>query len=319
MLGIGFIGTGGVAERHAEALRDVRDTKLVGVYSPTAANRRKFAENHGVKAYDSAEALVADPAVGAVFVLSTPQSHVDYALMALAAGKHVLVEKPVGRDTGEIARLRDVAGAGKLVCMPSHNYIYAPEVRRLHHHLGRGKLGRLQSFWMLCNQRQTQAMGLPGIVLSDMMVHLVYASLLFCGRPERLSAVSSNVYFDSGADDQVGITLAYKSGVIATLWASWATEDMCREPWTATVKVMAAEGSGVASWDNVKNNEEPQPGWDDSVYWDSFLYAQRFFVEDCVGRGAAPLSTLDDALAAQAIIDAAGQSLRSPGWVSPKF
>jgi predicted dehydrogenase len=159
-------------------------------------------------------------------------------------------------------------------------------------------------------------MGRPGMVMNDMMVHLAYSSLFFCGKPQRLVTVASNVYFDSGADDQIGITLSYEDGTIGHLWTSWATEDVCRDPWMCTIKVFGARGSGVASWDNVKNDDLTQPGWDDSVYWDSFFYIQRYFIEECLGRGAKPLSTLDDALAARQIIDAAIKSLDQRSWVS---
>lgn len=63
-------------------------------------------------------------------------------------------------------------------------------------------------------------MGQPGIVLNEMRANLAYASIFFCGAFERLVAVASNFYFDSGADDQAGITLAYADGAIGTLWAS---------------------------------------------------------------------------------------------------
>lgn len=319
MLGIGFIGTGGVAERHAEALREVRGTRLVGVSSRTNDSRESFANRHGARSYAEVDDLLKNPEVDAVFVLSRADTHSEYAMRALAAGKHVLLEKPVGTSPDEIRKLRDAAAKSDRVLMPSHNYIYSPEVRRMRHHLGAGKLGRLQSFWMLCNQRQTQDMGMPGMVLNDMMVHLVYSSLFFCGRPERIVAVGSNVYFESGADDQIGFTMTYSDGTVAQLWASWATEDMCREPWSCTVKVIGSEGSGVASWDNVKNNNQPSPGWDDSVYWDGFMYAQRYFVEECIGLGAKPLSTLDDALDAKLIVDAGAESLAKQSWVRLKF
>ena len=86
MLGIGFIGTGGVAERHAEALRDVPGARLVAVWSRRAEARSTFAARHGARAHSTVEALLADPQIGAVFVLTNADSHVDYTLQALAAG-----------------------------------------------------------------------------------------------------------------------------------------------------------------------------------------------------------------------------------------
>lgn len=177
------------------------------------------------------EELPADPAISAVFILSTADTHVDYAIAALKAGKHVRVEKPAGLTSADIARLRDEAKTSDRVCMPSHNYIYSPVVRRLKHHMSKGKLVKRQSFWMLCNQMQTQEIGKPGMLMNDMMVHLAYSSIFFCGLPSRVISVASNAYFESGADDQIGITLTYADGTIGHLWASWATHDVSREPW----------------------------------------------------------------------------------------
>lgn len=319
MTNIAFIGTGGVAERHAEALAEVKEAKLVGVWSRNVETRGNFASRFGAKAYETVRSLFEDSAIDAVFVLSNADTHVDYALKALAAHKHVLVEKPVGLSSAEIIRLHDASLRSDRMVMPSHNYIYAPSVRRMQHHLKMGKLGRRQSFWMLCNQKQTQEMGRPGMVMNDMMIHLVYSSLFFCGRPKSVVSVASNVFFESGAHDQVGLTLTHADGTISNLWASWATHDVAREPWTCTMKVFGSDGSGLASWDNVKNHNLVSPGWDDSVYWDSFYYVQRFFIEECIGEGTKPLSTLDDAIAARAIIDAAILSLESKSFVDVRY
>jgi len=315
MLNVGFVGTGGVAERHAEALKEIDGVRLASAWSRTPAKTEDFVRRHGGASKHSYESLLEDPQIDAVFILTTAETHVDYGIRALAAGKHVLLEKPVGESVEEIGRLQAAAAGSDRICMPSHNYIYSPSVRRLRHHLKQGRLGRPQSFWMLCNQKQTQDIGRPGMVMNDMMVHLAYSSIFFCGEPRSLVSIASNVYFDNGADDQVGITLRYADGTIANLWASWATRDVCREPWMCTMKVFGAEGTGVASWDNVKNHDLSQPGWDDSVYWDSFYFVQRYFLEECVVRGAAPLSSLEDALLARKILDAALLSLKTKAFV----
>lgn len=134
------------------------------MWSRTASTAAAFAARHGTVSHDSLDALLADPTIDAVFVLTPAESHFEHASRALKAGKYVLLEKPVGRTVPEIQALAKIAQECGRVCMPSHNYIYAPELQRLRHHLHQGRLGRLQSFWMLCNQRKAQAMGPPGIV-----------------------------------------------------------------------------------------------------------------------------------------------------------
>ena len=316
MCKVGFIGSGNSARRHATALAEIRNACLAGVWSRTEKHCAAFAAAHGVKSYPSAEALLSDPDIDAIFVLSASQTHLEYSVRALEAGKHVLVEKPVGQDADEIRRLAEVAVRQERTCMPFHNYIYAPDVVRMRQQFVSGKLGRPQSFWMLSHMRQPQSMAIPGIVLDDMMVHLVYSSLFFCGAPQKVMATASNVHFDNGVDDQVGLTLAYANGTVGHLWASWATEDIGREPWSLLIKTFGGQGTGAAAWGSVRR-EDDAAGVQDFAYENSFYHTQRYFFNECLGNNAPPLSSLEDALRVRAIIEAAHQSLQQEVWTLP--
>jgi predicted dehydrogenase len=93
-----FIGTGGVAMLHAEAMRRVDNARLVGAWSPTPEHVAIFTTTQGIRAYRSLDELLDDRAIEAVAVLTAADSHFDLALKCLEAGKHVLVEKPVARS-----------------------------------------------------------------------------------------------------------------------------------------------------------------------------------------------------------------------------
>ena len=95
-LGIGFLGAGMVANLHAEAVARCAGARLVGLWNRTPARAREKARAFGCASYGSAAELLADPAVDAVHVLTNLETHHALTLQALAAGKHVLVEKPVG-------------------------------------------------------------------------------------------------------------------------------------------------------------------------------------------------------------------------------
>src|SRR5262249_34448876 len=129
VIGFAFIGTGGVAQLHAEALRRVGNAKLVGAWSRSSQNREKFAATHGIRGYEGIEALLADPSVDAVAVLSPAAAHVQQAMQCLQAGKHVLLEKPIAGSLQDIEQLKAAAAAADRLCVPAHNYIYAPVLR----------------------------------------------------------------------------------------------------------------------------------------------------------------------------------------------
>src|SRR5690606_20890870 len=94
------------------------------------------------KKYDSADALTRDPEIDAVYVLTSLEAHHKYTMMALAAGKHVYVEKPAGATILEIEDMKKEAAKSNVVCMPGHNYIYEPGVMRAKELIDSGKLGK---------------------------------------------------------------------------------------------------------------------------------------------------------------------------------
>lgn len=114
-LGVGVIGLGLAVKPHALALRDLAEkAAFIGGYSPSAERRAAFTHTYGLPTVDSVEALLDDPQVHAVLVLTPPRTHTDIALRAVQAGKHVLLEKPVDVDLPRSrALVEDVERAGR--------------------------------------------------------------------------------------------------------------------------------------------------------------------------------------------------------------
>ncbi|MBV9704743.1 MAG: Gfo/Idh/MocA family oxidoreductase, partial [Methylobacteriaceae bacterium] len=189
VVGFAFIGTGGVAQLHAEALRRIESARLIGAWSRSAQNVAAFAAKNGTAGYDSLEALLADPAVEAVAVLSPAPSHVEHALACLRAKKHVLIEKPIAATVGEIEQLKAAAAAAGRLCVPAHNYVYAPVLREAKRRITAGDLGRISSFWLIYNQRHVfRPHTAPQAPFRGLMIHHAYAAIYFVGTPLRVSA-----------------------------------------------------------------------------------------------------------------------------------
>jgi predicted dehydrogenase len=95
-IGIGIIGLGLAVKPHARALRELGErVQVIGGYSPTPERRREFERTYALPSVGSREALLADPRVEAVLILTPPRSHAELAIEAARAGKHVLLEKPI--------------------------------------------------------------------------------------------------------------------------------------------------------------------------------------------------------------------------------
>lgn len=91
----GMVGCGMISNFHARAIADAQDATLTGVYSRSLEKTQAFAQQHGCRAFESLEQMLADPEVDAITICSPSGAHLEPALAAAAAGKHIIVEKPL--------------------------------------------------------------------------------------------------------------------------------------------------------------------------------------------------------------------------------
>jgi predicted dehydrogenase len=123
----GILGTGWIAERFVHALRTSTTQQVVAVGSRTQASAERFAGAAGVlTAHGSPKALVADPGVDVVYVATPRQAHRSSALLAIAAGKHVLVEKPLGLDAAQAEEVAAAAATAGMFCMEALWTLFLP-------------------------------------------------------------------------------------------------------------------------------------------------------------------------------------------------
>src|SRR5690242_19708739 len=94
-LGFGIIGAGTISAFHAQAIGQLQGAKLIGVASRSLENARKVADKHGVLATTDTAALLARPDVHVICITTPSGAHLEPALAAIRAGKHVVIEKPI--------------------------------------------------------------------------------------------------------------------------------------------------------------------------------------------------------------------------------
>ncbi|CAI9390089.1 Gfo/Idh/MocA family protein [Microbacterium sp. T2.11-28] len=112
-LGVGVIGAGVISQTYLENLTSFPDVDVVAVGDIIPERAQAKAEEHGVPAWGTADDVLGDPRVDLVVNLTIPQVHVEVSAAAVAAGKHVWTEKPLGLDragTQELLRAADAAG-----------------------------------------------------------------------------------------------------------------------------------------------------------------------------------------------------------------
>ena len=120
-------------------------TRLAAVCDADFARATRLAGSFsGVEPIDDLEQLFDDPAVEAIAVATPPGSHLEVAMAAIEAGKHVLVEKPLASSYAEGRALVNAAEEQGVVLMCDHTYCYTPAVQRIRELLQSGVLGELQ-------------------------------------------------------------------------------------------------------------------------------------------------------------------------------
>jgi len=127
----GILGPGRISARLAEGAGHATNATVVAVGSRNRARAAEFASRFGIgRVHESYEALLADPQVDAVYI-GTPNSlHHPQTMQALAAGKHVLCEKPYSRHPEQVVEAYDSAAAAGLVLMEAFMWRHTPQVRR---------------------------------------------------------------------------------------------------------------------------------------------------------------------------------------------
>jgi predicted dehydrogenase len=129
-LRIGVLGCGPIAQfAHLDACRKAKNAELFAICDLADDLRERMQEVHRPKvAYADYAAMLADPRVEAIVIAIADQFHVPAALRAIAASKHVLVEKPLGTAVEPCRALRDQAAAAKLIVQIGNNRRFDPGV-----------------------------------------------------------------------------------------------------------------------------------------------------------------------------------------------
>ncbi len=143
MLGFGIIGCGMIAKFHAKAIAEVRGAKLAACFDQVPAAADALAETTGCRAYHKLDDLLADPAVHVVTIGTPSGAHMEPALAAARAGKHVIVEKPLEitlRRCDRIIAACRTAGVVLSTIFPSRFHDSSRELKRA---VQSGRFGRL--------------------------------------------------------------------------------------------------------------------------------------------------------------------------------
>lgn len=226
-LRIGILGASRISPTSIVEPARLAGARLVAVAARDRDRAEAFAQQHGVeRVHSSYSDLVEDPEVEAVYNPLANALHAPWNLAAIAAGKHVLSEKPFAANAAEAARVRDAGKQAGVSVVDGFHYIYHPVTRRLHQLLASGELGTLERVETMVMipppppEDPRWSLPLAGGALMDLGCYSLHAArmlgLFAGGEPQLVEARGAERDGLPGIDEWVDAELVYPNGVTAT-------------------------------------------------------------------------------------------------------
>ena len=267
--GFAIVGCGMIAEFHAQALAEMSAARLVGCFNDRLESAQTFAAKHGCQAFETLEAMLAAPAVDVVCICTPSGAHLDPAVAAAQAGKHVVVEKPLEITLARCDAIIDAcatAGVQLVTIMPSR---FSGANVALKQAIDAGRFGRLtigdtyvkwwrtQEYYDGGGWRGTWAMDGGGAYMNQ-AIHNVDLLQWLMGDVAQVAAITGTLAHERIEVEDAGVAaVRFASGAIGTIAATTAAFPGLLK----RTEIHGDAGSAIVEQDSIKLWEfaEPQP------------------------------------------------------------
>lgn len=327
-VGVALIGTGMVATAHAKAFQELADQiEVVGVYSRNSANCQAFAKKWQLPAVTELSQLVANPAVAVAIIITPPNARKELVEKFAAAGKHILLEKPVERSFTQAQEIVDICSQHKVFLGVVFQHRYRAASRKLQELISTDNLGQLHivqatvPWWREQSYydepgRGTYARDGGGVLISQ-AIHTLDLMLALAGPVTEVHALAATTKFHHmEAEDFVSAGLKFANGAVGSFQATTAAYPGKAETLTlgfAKATAHLEAGTLTLHWRDGTVEEFGEPsgtggGADPMAFphaWHKELIAN--FCTS-VKQNTPPTPTGEQALAVQQLIDALSES-----------
>jgi predicted dehydrogenase len=311
-LGWGLVGTGGIAGTFAADLMFTDSGRAAAVGSRNLDSANRFADEFDIpNRHASYEALVADPDVDVVYVATPHPMHHANALLALRAGKPVLVEKAFTMNAAEAEELVAVARAEGLFLMEAMWTRFLPHIAEIRRLLAEGALGDIVTVtadhgqWFVKDPDfRLFAQELGGGALLDLGVYPVSFASMVLGKPDRIVSLIDPAF--TGVDGQTSMLFGYASGAQAVLTCTSSAKSPTRGAIVGTDARIEIEGDFYAPTSFTLISRTGERTYFDSQPEGRGLWHEAEAVARCLGEGLleSPLMPLDESVSIMQTMDA---------------
>ncbi len=252
-MNFGIIGTGTIGRFHAEAIRAMDGGNLHSVHHPDAGKSAEIAATFGVKCYSGIDAFLADPELNIVTIATPSGAHLEPALAALRAGKHVICEKPLEITTQRIDMMISAAAASGKTLAAILNRRFNPAMDAFKAACDGGRFGKItsascyvkwfrdQAYYDSAAWRGTRALD-GGGALMNQGIHTIDALLHLAGPVRSVRAnVGCLAHERIEVEDSAVALLEFKNGAHGVIEGSTCSWSKAGHP--ARVQICGTDGS----------------------------------------------------------------------------
>lgn len=258
--GVSMIGVGGIARTHINALKGLPQARLVAVSSRGADKARAVGTEEGVEFSTDPGVLFRRSDVDVVVITTSSGSHAKLALEAIAAGKHLVIEKPMAMVPEDARRIVDAARKKGVMLSVISQRRFEPTLQTIKRLLDDGAIGKLLLIEAFCPYYRTQeyydsadwrgTIAEDGGALMNQSIHSVDLMLWLAGPAREVFGRTATQTHKMEAEDLALGVVTFASGALGTIMASTSI----RPGFQATINLygdkgtIKLDGSSVAHW-----------------------------------------------------------------------
>jgi predicted dehydrogenase len=333
MIGFGVIGYGYWGPNLARNIAELPEARLVKIADAKPSRLELAARRHPCTGMvTDADALIEDPKVDAVAIATPVRSHFALAMKAIAAGKHVLVEKPICENSADAEKLVEAADRRGVTLMVDHTFLYTGAVRKMKQLVDSGEIGDIYYYDSV---RINLGLFQEDVsVLWDLAVHDLSIMDFVLGRYPETVACTGCSHVQGHPEDVAYLTLYFPGTLIGHIHVNWLSPVKLRRTLVGgsrkmivyddlepAEKIRIHDKGVIVDGDDEKVNQMRLRGyrsgdvWTPQVDLTEAIRTELVHFTGCVEKGEAPISSGLAGLRVVRILETAAESLRRKGAV----
>lgn len=225
-----IVGCGFIAKKHAEAINNIPEAKLVAVCDKIEVAMEPYVKEYGAESFTDLDKMLKDESLDVVCICTPSGLHATLAEQVAAAGKHIVLEKPIAMTISETDRIINAAKKNAVKLAVVHPNRFRPVVQELQKLIENGVFGKISHANCIVNWNRNQeyydqapwrgTKEHDGGVLMNQAIHNLDLFLWFMGTPEEVFSMEATRLRAIEAEDVSTGLIKFKSGALGTVQAA---------------------------------------------------------------------------------------------------